>query len=182
MFKSIRHKCVKTITSSIVVFVFFTGNVAIPQEISKETLATFSTFSKGPAPTQEIEAFRAEVTHDIGFMTVVFSIADHFIEGNGKKEELVRVLADNFIDTKDLLKGQTIDLKSSGCEEGMVTIAFEAKGKKGEVRACLSEKGMVLAKEDPRWQIAEKYAVLILPGQEGPAVTQEKDLKGDDAP
>ncbi|MFH1664834.1 MAG: glycogen/starch synthase [Candidatus Omnitrophota bacterium] len=124
---------------------------------------------------------------EMRFMTVAFTIADHFLKWEGRAEGLRAWLEDIFIDNFRFLEDQKIDLGGVTLEGGTVSIPFEKDDIKKIAKICKSEDIRRPGdKEEEQkaaasgWDIAGEYAITVTDNK-GPHAPGQRDLKGPEA-
>lgn len=156
---------VKRIVILTVAVVFFV-NCTTYGSILPEDKLTPSVISQTYPPTEESAEFREEVMSDMKFMSVAFSIAQHFIEDKGE-EDLSRALIEKFQYTESFLEEQFIDLGSATeadfNKDGIIKLRFISKdgNESGIIGMCSREKGELYRLSDDRWEIVGRYAFFV---------------------
>ncbi|MFH1664616.1 MAG: hypothetical protein ABIA77_00510, partial [Candidatus Omnitrophota bacterium] len=120
------------------------------------------------APTEERAEFMDNALRDMRFMTVAFTIADHFLKWEGRAEGLRAWLEDIFTGNSRFLEDQKIDLGGVTLEGGTVSIPFEkddikkiAKIRKSEDIRRPGDKEEEQKAAASGWDIAGEYAIMV---------------------
>ncbi|MCK5451236.1 MAG: glycogen/starch synthase [Candidatus Omnitrophica bacterium] len=134
--------------------------------------------------TSEFESSRQDKMMDMKQLSVMISIADHFLSGKGENNSrtLIKKLMEDFGWDSEFLKGLEIDLGEVKFlrEKGVVHIPFE---KNYEERTARIRKMNIEEKEDhDGWQIVNPYAIKIEKDESDLIISSDRDIKGLNAP
>ena len=159
----------------LIILLFLFNTVSYGIDCSSGTLSPPMVTQKG-----SLNPGAEDVLSEIKFLTVAFSIADHFLDPSVEKgSSLKETLLEKFNYSEDFLAEQQIELKSVFASKGIVSFNFTKNGSTGLISICPRELGEALQASGEGWEIVGKYAFHVLPGK---ATEDDSDLKGQEAP